>query len=216
MHLQLRLTGALVATLCAWACTAEAQVYHARLDATQVRNNESDSTATGVARFQLDATGSRLSYQLDLDGVDLEPIAANRTDPDDVLAIHIHLHVADVIGPHILNIFGNPSEDDADLVVDFENESLSGVFDASDSLDPATGEPFFVDDPLATKLIDDWLDELDAGQLYIAVHTRRIADVAPPGVAIRGDIFRVPEPSVWWMLVAPFIFASRHNRYTVS
>lgn len=201
MQFKIALIGVLLAKLGGAAYAAEPKIYYARLDASQVRNNESDSTATGFARFELDASGSQLSYQLDLDGVDLEPIAANRTDPDDVLAIHIHLHVADVIGPHILNIFGNPSEDDADLVVDFENESLSGVFDASDSLDPATGEPFFPDDPLATKLIDDWLDELDAGQLYIAVHTRRIADVAPPGVAIRGDIFRVPEPSVWWIVV---------------
>lgn len=190
--------------------------YRAILDSAQVLNNVSDSSATGVAQFELDRLDSRLSYTLALEGLDLEHNPASRTDPNDVLAIHIHLHVADVIGPHILNIFGNPSEDDADLVVDYENDSLSGVFDVSDSINPDTGEPFFPDDPLATKLITDWLDELDDGQLYIAVHSRRNSVQAPPGVDIRGNIFRVPEPAVCWMLLGSLTmsvsFARRNSR----
>jgi hypothetical protein len=110
--------------------------------------------------------------------------------------MHMHLAVPDVTGPHILNIFGLPSEDDADLIVDYDNESLSGIFDMSDaSRDPKTGEVLPQFFPLTTKLIADWLDELAAGELYLAVHTVE-ASATPPGVAIRGQIIPVPEPSL--------------------
>lgn len=178
-------------------------LYEAQLDASQVVFNPSSTTATGVAFFSLNEEGTHLSYSLSFDGLDLEPIVANRIDPNDIVGIHMHLTVTDVIGPHILNIFGTPSEDDADLAVDYENESLSGVYDMSDaSRDPKTGEllPQFF--PLTTKLISDWLDELAASELYIAVHTVE-ASATPPGVAIRGQIIpTVPEPHLvvwlWW------------------
>lgn len=180
--------------------SAETQ-YGANLDSSQVLNNASDSTATGAAQFSLNNAGTHLSYSVNFAGLDLDPIAANRTDPNDIIGIHIHLHVADVIGPHILNVFGFPSEDDADLVVDYENESLTGVYDMSDGIDPATGLPFFQDDPLATKLIANWLDELDAGDLYLAVHSRKASTETPPGVAIRGNIFLIPEPAAGTLLL---------------
>ena len=200
--------------------------YVAHLDASQVLNNESNSTATGTAEFVLNDAGTHLTYSLQLQGVDLTPVAANRTEPNDVVGIHLHLHVPDLIGPHILNIFGLPSEDDADLVVDFENESLWGIYDMSDGIDPATGQTYFQDDPFATKLIANWIDELNDGELYIAVHTRQPTNEAPPGVAIRGNIGLVPEPStsvliVCWILVGwstnrSNLLRVRSNRETSS
>lgn len=161
------------------------------LDSSQVVNNPSDSTATGIASLSLNTEQAKLAYSVQLFGLDLEPVAENRTDPNDVLAIHIHLHVQDVIGPHILNIFGVPSFDDDDLVIDYANESFTGVYDASDaSRDPDEVLPQAF--PLTTKLFPTSfrLEELLNDQWYFAVHT-----VGTPGVTIRGAILAVPEPS---------------------
>ena len=109
----------------------------------------------------------------------------------------MHLNVPGTVGPHVLNIFGlatygMPAEEDADLVVDYANQTLSGVFDYGDAtIDPATGEPLFQFFPLTTKIIDDWLEELDAGDLMFAVHT--VASGFPT-MAIHGLIHAVPEP----------------------
>ena len=167
--------------------------FSSQLDASQVVNNPSDSTATGFASLTLNAEQTELAYSVQLFDVDLEPAMENRTDPNDVVAIHIHLHVQDVIGPHILNIFGTPALDDDDLVVDYENESFSGVYDAGDaSRDPITGEVLPQAFPLTTKLFPTVfrLDELLNDQWYFAVHT-----VGTPGVTIRGAILVVPEPT---------------------
>lgn len=167
------------------------------LDASQVVNNPSDSTATGLATLTLSEDQTELAYFVQLFGLDLEPTPANRTDANDVVAIHIHLNVQDVIGPHVLNIFGNPSEDDSDLIIDYDNESFSGVFDASDaSRDPDTGEVLPQAFPLTTKLFptEFRLAELLSDQWYFAVHTVGSA-ATPPGVTIRGAIRFVPEPA---------------------
>ncbi len=167
--------------------------FRSTLDSSQVVNNPSDSTATGVATLTLNAEQTELAYSVQFFGVDLEPVAENRSDPNDIVAIHIHLHVQDVIGPHILNIFGVPSLDDDDLVVDYENESFSGVYDASDaSRDPNTGAVLPQAFPLTTKLFPTSfrLQELLNGEWYFAVHTK-----GTPGVTLRGEIFVVPEPS---------------------
>lgn len=163
------------------------------LDSSQVVNNPSDSAATGLATLTLNADQTELAYSVQLFGLDLEPVAEARTDPNDVLALHIHLHVQDVIGPHILNIFGVPSYDDDDLVIDYQNDSFSGVFDSSDaSRDPVTGKILPQAFPLTTKLFPTFfrLEELLNNEWYFAVHT-----VGTPGVTIRGAILVVPEPS---------------------
>lgn len=78
---------------------------------------------------------------IELRVLEFKPSPGDQVDDKDVVAIHIHLNVTDVIGPHVLNIFGVPSMDDDDFVVDYDNESFSGVFDASDaSRHPGTGE----------------------------------------------------------------------------
>lgn len=171
--------------------------FAAMLDASQVVNNPSDSTATGLAQFTLNAEQTELEYSVQFFGLDLKPVVTDRTDENDVLAIHIHLNVVDVIGPHILNIFGNPSEDDADLVIDYENESLSGVYDMSDaSRDPDTGEILPQAFPLTTKLFptEFRLEELLGEEWYIVAHTVGSAST-PPGVTIRGNLFIIPEPA---------------------
>ena len=165
--------------------------------------------AGGKASLTLSPDQKELSYFIELDGLDLEPVAANRIDPEDVFGVHLHLIVPDVVGPHVLNIFGNPAEEDADLVVDFAAETLSGVFDASDATrDPHTGEllPQFF--PLTTKLIDDWIDYLMADRLYLAVHT-----VGQGGAALlHGDVIGVPEPATVVLAAAGSLALAAYRR----
>ncbi|MEM8680470.1 MAG: CHRD domain-containing protein [Planctomycetota bacterium] len=186
------------------------------LDASQVVNNPSNSPATGIGTLRLNAEQTELAYSVQLFGVDLEPEPGLRTDPNDVIAIHIHLHVQDVIGPHILNIFGNPSEDDADLVIDYENDSFSGVFDASDaSRDPVTGQVLPQAFPLTTKLFPTpyRLEELLNDEWYFAVHTVGSA-ATPPGVTIRGAIQVVPEPQAATLLLVSLLGLRRQRSLT--
>ena len=167
--------------------------------------------AGGRAWLTLSCDRRQLSYSIELTGLDLESHPIRRVDPEDVFGIHLHLIVPGQIGPHILNIFGDPAEEDGDLVVDYVQETLSGVFDASDaSRDLATGEllPQFF--PLTTKVIDDWIDPLMADGLYLAVHT-----VGQNGAALlHGDVIRVPEPSISWIMAtaAAVIGACRRHR----
>jgi hypothetical protein len=169
------------------------------------------SMAHGRASLTLSADQSRLEYSIALAGLDLESDPAKRVDPEDVFGIHLHLIVPGQIGPHILNIFGNPAEEDGDLVVDYSQEMLSGVFDAGDATrDPATGEllPQFF--PLTTKIIHDWMDDLLANGLYLAVHT-----VGQNGAALlHGDVIRIPEPAPAGLMatVATAIAAFRRKR----
>ena len=205
----------------AWLCVATepaaAQTHFAaRLDASQVVNNPSTSLATGQAQMVLNADQTELRYAIQFDGLDLEPIAANRTDPNDILAVHIHLHVQDVIGPHILNIFGVPGFDDDDLVIDYWGETFTCIYDISYATrDPDTGELLPQSFPLTTKLFPTSfrLAELLNEQWYFAVHT--VANQAtPPGVTIRGNFFIVPEPTGSIVVMLPSLLWPFRRRRT--
>lgn len=148
--------------------------------------------AGGVARMLLSADQTELAYEFEFFGLDLEPVAANRTDFNDIVGIHLHEIVPGLVGIHVLNVFGIPGEDDADLVVDYANETLTGRFDLTDaSRDPITGEllPQFAQ--LTTKIIDDWVDNLLNNQLYFAVHSAGQGG----GPILHGDVILVPEPA---------------------
>lgn len=172
--------------------------------------------AVGEAVLVLNRARNELRYELSLSGLDLEADPIKRTDPNDILGIHIHLIVPGTVGPHVLNIFGLatfgvPAEEDADLVVDYEHDSLRGRYDISDAtIDPATGLPYLQFFPLTSKIIDDWVDELDAGQLMFAVHS-----VASgfPNMAVHGPIVQsVPEPSLAWLSIASLLSAAQTAR----
>jgi hypothetical protein len=87
-----------------------------------------------------------------------------------------------------------PAEDDAHLVIDYDHQVLTGKWDLSDaSRDPATGELLPQAFPLTSKVITNWLDDLDAGLLMVAIHTN---ESGFPEMAIHGHIHAiVPEPS---------------------
>ena len=199
------------AVLAAAAPVQAVEIFEAQLDSSQVVSTMSTSTATGVARFVLSDDLSQLSYELELSGLDLEPVMANRTDANDVDKIHLHDAPAGATGPHVLNIFGLPSEDDADLVVDFVAESLMGSWDDGDAIDPNTGMPFDQSAGGTTKFLSNFIDELRAGELYIAVHT--IGNGG--GVTIRGQLQAVPVPLPFTaFLILPGLFLIR--RFSIS
>jgi hypothetical protein len=179
--------------------------YYALID--DFHANPSTTNSTGEIFLSLNSARTQLSYVIVLDDLlRLKPNPADRTEPDDILGIHLHLHVPDAFGPHILNIFGlatygTPAEEDGDLIVDYEHRTLTGKYDISDAtIDPATGEPYFQFFPLTTKVIYDWLDELDRGELMVAVHT---VETGFPTMAIHGHISRiVPEPTTGVLLIS--------------
>jgi hypothetical protein len=146
----------------------------------------------------------------------LKPNPEDRTEPDDILGMHLHLHVPDTIGPHVLNIFGlaTPTvwgEEDADLVVDYDHHTLTGIYDISDAtIDPDTGEPYPQFFFATTKIIYDWLDYLDRGELVMAVHT---VESGFANFAIHGHISRVvPEPTSGLLFALGILLASAARR----
>jgi muramoyltetrapeptide carboxypeptidase LdcA involved in peptidoglycan recycling len=161
------------------------------LDATQVLSGSSTETGTAVASFYLDSAQQNLSYTIQIFGLDLKADPADRTGFSDVTAIHLHNGFFDTSGPHVLNIFGVPSEDDAELVVDFANDTISGVFNDADAIDPNTGSLFDQNNPMTTKLLSNFTDDLVGAQLYLAIHTAG----QNGNIAVRGQLLAVPEPS---------------------
>ena len=173
--------------------------------------NSPHPAAIGQAFLVLNAERTQLRYQLKIEGLNLKPVA-NRTALDDVIGVHFHLYVPDTFGPHVLNIFGLatygvPAEEDADLVIDYEHQTLSGIYDDGDAtIDPMTGQPYFQFYPLTSKPLTDWLDVLASGQLMVAVHS--VASGFPT-MALHGHIRQsVPEPSASTMaLVGVLVFS---------
>jgi CHRD domain len=170
--------------------------------------SNSTTDATGEIFLTLNQARTELKYEIVLDGVlGLKANPADRTAPDDIIGMHLHQYIPGVItGPHILNIFGlatyaTPAEEDADLVIDYQHHTLTGIFDLSDAtIDPNTGQPHFQFFPLTSKIIHDWLDELDNGELMLGIHTN---ESGFPAMAIHGHISRVvPEPSTYLLFTA--------------
>ncbi len=161
--------------------------------------NSPHPDAIGVAHLVLNAARTELRYHVQIDGLNLKPIAADRTVPDDVIGVHFHLNVPDTVGPHVLNIFGlatynMPAEEDADLAVDYASRTLTGIYDDGDAtIDPATGQPYLPFYPLTSKPLADWIDDLENGDLMVAVNTNASGF---PNMAIHGHISQVvPEPA---------------------
>ena len=169
--------------------------FNAYLDASQVAGTSTE-TGSAVASFVLDAAQENLSYSIRLNGMNLKPNAADRTDFSDIDKIHVHNGLPGSSGPHVLNIFGLPSEDDTEMVVDYSNQSLTGNYNDADAISPATGQLFDQNNPLTTKLLSNFVDDLLDGQLYLAIHTAG----QNGGIAVRGQIRQVPEPAAGWLI----------------
>lgn len=139
-----------------------------------------DPNATGMASLVLSEDHSTLSYMIELNGLDLGGQTA--ATADDVIGLHFHNAPAGSNGPVVFGILGSPTlggtlnpalTDDADdLMVDAVAGTISGAWEATDT-------------PALTSLL---LDELNAFELYLNVHTTGFQ-----GGATRGQV--VPEPA---------------------
>lgn len=222
--LAIAVTTAAIATT-ATASTA-ATLFQTELNGAQVVSpefpNGVPTMASGTATFSLNDDETALTYEIDLDGVTLKPQQADRTDLSDVTKIHIHVGEVGNNGPHVLNIFGLPREDDADLTVDYTQGILSGIWDDGDAINPSTGTLF---DPTAggtTKLLSNFVDELKTGGLYLQVHTVEFDSPTVPG-ELRGQIEAaapavVPEGSTTAgiLVIAGGLLYSASKRRTIA
>ena len=160
---------------------------------------------TGLASFTLSEpiSGSpTLAYDIVLSGIDF--LGTDGDPTNDITALHFH----DTTGvnhsagtPHVLNVFGFPSVDDADAVVDGSAARVTGLWDDGDLTDPALGH---ATNPIANSdTLTSSLEALKAGALFVMLHTTS-PDALPgtPGITIGGRIVEVPEPSAALLIVA--------------
>jgi hypothetical protein len=136
---------------------------------------ETDSEATGTAEFDFNFDQTQLSYQIVLEGLDLG--GQTEHDHDDVTAIHIHKASVGETGPHVLNIFGQPFEDDADMEFNATTGTITGIWDDSDENTTSDNHH------LHSQKLSTVLEDLCSENLYLNIHT----DDHPTGV-IRGQI----------------------------
>ncbi|MDH3610269.1 MAG: CHRD domain-containing protein [Nitrosopumilus sp.] len=167
---------------------------------------EKGNTAGAIAKFWWNDDKSGLYYQFHYNHLNLESDfsdylledAEYKGATDAIIKIHIHMNEKGIQGPHVLNVFGGPSEDDSDLVIDTEARTISGKYDDGDEnlnapcgsctdgvRDSGDSVAFTDEDELTGKIP---IDELCLGNLYLNVHT---AEHAPGG--LRGQI--IPNPN---------------------
>lgn len=154
----------------------------------------SNASATATLILDLDSPAVTVTYEIVFFGLSLE---------HDVQGIHIHLGVppippptetgvlhsdGSVNGPHLLNVYGLPRVDDADMVADFATNTITGIWDNNDF---AYG-PDGIRDPGDSVGVGAAVPELFEGHTYIQVHT--FAFPIPDTGELRGQIYQVPEP----------------------
>jgi hypothetical protein len=118
-----------------------------------------DSRATGQAVFQLNSDGTELSYRLNVANI------------QNVNQAHIHLGPAGANGPVVAWLY--PAEPPAQLIEGRSSGPLrTGVITAANLVGPLAGQS-----------LSALVDEINAGNTYVNVHTSQI-----PGGEIRGQI----------------------------
>ena len=155
--------------------------FFAEVEPAQVvppNDGEIHSHATAVLNLRETKVGQVLEYFLELEHLDLDGNQTPSTTDDDVTAIHIHRADPGENGPHVLNVFGAPSEDDAQMEFDAEHHTVMGKWDDGD----ARENP---DNPHHGSSIglSEALGDLNSGHLYFMIHTKRF-----PSGEIRGQI----------------------------
>jgi len=159
--------------------------FHAVLTADQVVQDPGPSLsgAGAFATFELAGDKQSLDYRIQLFGLDLDGQQTPDNPDDDVTGIHLHLGSADANGERVLNIFGAPREDDADMIFDPVAGIVTGTFDDTDAT--PEGE---LDSDTASAPFTSVRSDLFAGGLYVQVHS---ALNASPRGELRGQISQV-------------------------
>lgn len=183
----------------------------------------SNASGTGVFELFLTPGGPTMTYELTFSNLTLA----------DITGIHFHFGHAPILGggstvlfteektvkeehesadgpngPHLLNVYGLPREDDADLVVDVAGNRISGVWDNFDENFGGDG----VRDPGDSVRLADAIDLLLVEEVYVQVHT--VDFPAPLTGELRGQLVLIPEPGVPVLgaLATLFLLARRRLR----
>ena len=156
------------------------------------------ATSSGTATFELNEAETELAYSITLDGIDIL---------SGIQGMHFHIGVPGENGPHVLNLLGLPSQDDSDISLDPGTNTISGIYDDSDENLDAAGMPG-VRDPGDSVALTGVLDELKAGNFYVAVHTTAYS--LPNTSELRGQI--VPEPSTGALIAAGLLLGTVRRR----
>jgi hypothetical protein len=114
-----------------------------------------DSRAQGEAIFQLNADGSAVTFKVNVANI------------ENVRASHIHLAPVGVNGPIVIGLYLGPT-----IPGRFQGTLAEGSFTATD-----------LSGPLAGQTLADLMARLEAGELYVNVHTDQI-----PSGEIRGQL----------------------------
>ena len=146
--------------------------FTATLDQSQV-TTPTGSAATGTATLTLNAAGDTLTYSITLVGLDLDGAQTPADAADDVTAMHFHNAPPGSNGGVVFGLI-SPNHDVDDLIIDPVAGTLTGAWENSDV------------NPLSAQLAN-----LNAGDLYLNVHTQSFG-----GGEIRGQVIPGSIPSV--------------------
>ena len=120
------------------------------------------------ASFWLDKNGENLKYKIQIENMDLtgyQTVSHDDSGFDNVTGIHLHdagLGSGDGNGPHVLNIWKMPTEDDAQMKVIPALGIVKGIYDDND-VNPHN-------DHGPTQPLTDNVGDLCNGEFYVMVH----------------------------------------------
>ena len=137
------------------------QIYLGQLQGTQVVP-PTGSMASGTVIASLNANQTALRYFIRINGLILPQ--GPPANPDDITAVHFHTASAGSNGPHVLNVFGVPSQDDRQLQVLFGLNAITGRWDDGDAVVFPPGPPH-------TKLLTDFIGALNNSDIYVQMHS---------------------------------------------
>lgn len=112
----------------------------------------------------LDNRGRALEYKIKISGMEL--VDSNSDEIDDIDGTHIHKDTSGtgaLMGPHVLNVFGNPGFDDSDVILYPVQGIIRGVWTDSDE-NTSYGEPD------SSHKLSENLKLLCEGNIFAAMH----------------------------------------------
>ena len=161
--------------------------FEAKLQGFQQTVPTEKGTGHGKAKFWFVDGGDALKYEINLSNnyiVTWNGETSKGSGGDTITKIHLHDNVPGVAGPHVLNVFGAPSEDDDDLDVDVDTRTFTGKWDDGDANDLDPPGP----SPNDSVTFSDKISELCDGNLYVNIHSVEHG----PGT-LRGQIIPVSD-----------------------